>query len=155
MKAISKFKSLISSRASTPQTGVARAEDKGSSARQQLPAACEELELSEEDKQHARDAARLVEERVTFLRKQSSQGEKGHAHDPTDTEPRFLGIGTGGRDDFQDEPPADVVSDSPTAVDFNIYDSAYKSEVKRIQSQRRKGNQKMYMTYATYIYTSF
>jgi len=145
MKAISKFKGLVSSRESTPQKGPARPADEESTTLPRSLAAGEGLELSE-DKQHAQDAARLVEERMTFLRKQGSRGEKGHAHDPTDTEPLFLGIGTGGRDDFQHEPPALVVSDSPTAVDFNIYDNAYKSEIKRIQSQRRKGNQKLYMT---------
>jgi len=102
-------------------------------------------ELSDEDKKHAEYAAKLVEERMQFLRKHSSHGEKGHAHDPTDVEPLFLGIGMGGRDDFAQHDPSDeVVSDSPTAVDFNVYDHAYESEIKRIKSQ--KGRSKMYLT---------
>jgi len=144
MKAISKFKSLISSRASTPlKVGPLVTDDKDVTPRQSVAVP---EGLSDEDKQHAIDAARLIEERAMFLRKQSSHGEKGHAHDLTDTEPQFLGIGTGGRDDFLDEAPAEVVSDSPTAVDFNIYDSAYKFEIKRIQSQKQKNPQKLYMT---------
>ncbi len=107
MKAISKFKGLIHSRATTPKP----------------PAVTREL--SAEDRKHAEQATRLVEERIQFLRKHSSHGEKGHAHDPTDAEPLLLGIGLGGRDDFnRHETPAEIVSDSPTAVDFNVYDKA-------------------------------
>lgn len=50
-------------------------------------------------------------------------------------ETRFLGIGTGARDDFaMDEATPDIVSDSPTAVDFNVYDRAYESAVEQINS---------------------
>jgi [calcium/calmodulin-dependent protein kinase] kinase len=64
-------------------------------------------------------------------------GGKGQAHDPTDSAPLFLGIGTGGRDDFSsDEPPADVVADSPVAADFNVYDRAYEAEIERLKAQR-------------------
>lgn len=57
--------------------------------------------------------------------------------------PLILGIGTGGQDDFatfaydSDEeppPPANVVSDSPAVVDFNVYDAAYGAEVARIRA---------------------
>ena len=57
--------------------------------------------------------------------------EKGHAHDPMDEEPLFLGIGTGG--DSLELPQNDIVADSPTAADFNIYDTAYQQEVDRIR----------------------
>ncbi|KAL2263674.1 hypothetical protein VTK26DRAFT_5705 [Humicola hyalothermophila] len=66
-----------------------------------------------------------------------------------------LGIGTGGIDDFgpslgnnndvDDDgggpsPAANVVSDSPTMVDFNIYDRAFEAEMERIKrSGSRKG----------------
>ncbi len=143
MKAISKFKSLIHSRASTPRTQTPRAEDKDRTPRQSITSD-HIAPISEEDRQHAEHAARLVEERIQFLRKHSSHGEKGHAHDPTDVEPLFLGIGTGGRDNFTHEAPAEVVSDSPTAVDFNVYDTAYESEVKRIRSQ--SDGSKVYFT---------
>lgn len=56
------------------------------------------------------------------------------SHQPT----RFLGIGTGGGDAFssagQHEEYEAIVAESPTAVDFDIYDRAYQSEVERIQS---------------------
>jgi len=54
-----------------------------------------------------------------------------------------LGIGTGGIDDFSSDPqpPADFVSDSPTAVDFDVYDRAFDDEVERIKrSTSRKGH---------------
>ena len=51
--------------------------------------------------------------------------------------PPHLGIGTGGVDTFSinpaDLPPADHVSESPTMVDFNIYDNAFEDEIARIK----------------------
>lgn len=57
----------------------------------------------------------------------SSQGEKGHAHDPLSEPPLFLGIGAG--EDLADE----GVAESPTAAEFSIYDTAYREEVERIR----------------------
>ncbi|KAK6866187.1 hypothetical protein PG995_002715 [Apiospora arundinis] len=66
-------------------------------------------------------------------------GEKGHAHTPTDHSPRLLGIGLGGRDEFNhEETPADIVSDSPTGIDFNLYDRAFEAEIERIRSESSK-----------------
>lgn len=62
-----------------------------------------------------------------------SSGEKGHAHDPLGEAPLFLGIGSGGQGDL-DAPPEDVVAESPTAADFNIYDTAYQEEAERIRA---------------------
>ena len=64
-----------------------------------------------------------------------SSGEKGHAHDPLDEAPLFLGIGSGG-DDSLDVTQQDAVADSPTAAEFNIYDTAYQEEVERIRSSQ-------------------
>jgi len=48
-----------------------------------------------------------------------------------------LGIGTGGIDDFSamdsDQPTVDFVSDSPTTVDFSVYDRAFDAELERIR----------------------
>ena len=62
-----------------------------------------------------------------------SSGEKGHAHDPLDGPPLFLGIGSGGKDSL-DVAEQEVVAESPTAAEFNIYDTAYQEEVERIRS---------------------
>jgi [calcium/calmodulin-dependent protein kinase] kinase len=59
--------------------------------------------------------------------------EKGHAHDPLDEEPLFLGIGSGAAD-MLEPPPQEVVAESPTAADFSIYDTAYQQEVDRIRA---------------------
>ncbi len=51
----------------------------------------------------------------------------------------FLGIGTGGSDDFGldgEAPPVSFVSESPTAAGFDVYDSAYQKAVDQIRSQR-------------------
>ncbi|KAJ4359304.1 hypothetical protein N0V85_009455, partial [Neurospora sp. IMI 360204] len=52
--------------------------------------------------------------------------------------PPHLGIGVGGVDTSfsinpSDLPPADHVSESPTMVDFNIYDNAFEIEIERIK----------------------
>lgn len=57
---------------------------------------------------------------------------KGHAHNPLD-EHLFLAIGPAGSDHPPD-PPA--VSESPGAVDFNIYETAYQNEVERIREKQ-------------------
>lgn len=60
-------------------------------------------------------------------------GEKGHAHDPLDEEPLFLGIGNGA-EEMLDAPPQEVVAESPSAAEFNVYDTAYQEEVDRIRA---------------------
>jgi [calcium/calmodulin-dependent protein kinase] kinase len=73
-----------------------------------------------------------------------SSGEKGHAHDPLEGPPLFLGIGIGGKDSL-DVPEQKAVAESPTAAEFNIYDTAYQGEVERIRSaQGRKAT--VYLT---------
>ena len=62
-----------------------------------------------------------------------SSGEKGHAHDPLDEAPLFLGIGSGG-DNSLEVSLQELVAESPTAAEFNIYDTAYQEEVERIRS---------------------
>ncbi|KAI2470604.1 Pkinase-domain-containing protein [Annulohypoxylon bovei var. microspora] len=105
----------------------------------------------------AEEAAELVKQRRAFIAAQKhaathppmplGEGEKGHAHDPTEKTPLFLGIGTGGHDDFtKSDPPTDIVSDSPTGIDFDVYDRAFETEIKRIRSDKKKGRAKTYLT---------
>jgi calcium/calmodulin-dependent protein kinase kinase 2 len=65
-------------------------------------------------------------------RRTQSSGEKGHARDPTDEAPLWLGIGVGGADGDR-TPDSEVIAESPSAAEFNIYDTAYENEVKRIR----------------------
>ncbi|ORY69938.1 kinase-like domain-containing protein [Pseudomassariella vexata] len=95
----------------------------------------------------AEEAAELIEARKAYHAATTDARNppaldtsgKGQAHDPTSAEPRFLGIGTGVSDEFAtSESPADVVSDSPTGIDFDVYDRAFSDEVERIRSSSEK-----------------
>jgi [calcium/calmodulin-dependent protein kinase] kinase len=58
---------------------------------------------------------------------------KGHAHDPLEDH-LYLNIGTG-----EDFPPQDdnmIVSESPSNVDIDVYETAYQEEVQRILKQK-------------------
>ncbi|OTB17945.1 hypothetical protein K445DRAFT_329109 [Daldinia sp. EC12] len=136
LKAIRRFKGLIS-KTSTTDTSVATEPTR--------------------QKSIAEEAAELVRQRRAFLAAQkhasthpaASPGveDKGHAQDVTDRAPLFLGIGTGGHDEFtESDTPVDIVSDSPTGIDFDIYDRAFETEIKRIRSDKKKGRAKTYLT---------
>ncbi|TPX09000.1 uncharacterized protein E0L32_009579 [Thyridium curvatum] len=88
---------------------------------------------------------------------QDHHAAAGAAADPRSSsaspqQPVLLGIGTGSQhDDFAAGARAGAraaddgaVSESPTAVDFDVYDQAYGAEVRRIRSQSRKT--RMYLT---------
>ncbi|KAH6654319.1 kinase-like domain-containing protein [Truncatella angustata] len=98
----------------------------------------------------AEEAADLVEARKAFhASKEPFPGEKGPAQDATGSATAFLGIGLGGSDDFATaETPAEFVSDSPTGIDFDIYDRAFEAEMERIRSEKQHGGhrRKTYMT---------
>lgn len=85
-----------------------------------------------------------------------SAGERGHAHDLMSEEPRFLGIGAGTigspepsrSEEHNDElapPDTNIVAESPTAAEFNIYDTAYGEEVERIRAAQGE-TAKVYLT---------
>jgi [calcium/calmodulin-dependent protein kinase] kinase len=60
-----------------------------------------------------------------------------HQQQQQQSPPLILGIGTGARDAFaQDDTTPDVVADSPTAVDFDVYDRAYQEAVERHMKSR-------------------
>ena len=71
-------------------------------------------------------------------RRTHSTGDRGHAHDPMDVEPLWLGIGPG-LEETNAPPEMPVCAESPTAAEFNIYDTAYQREVERIR--RAKGQE--------------
>ena len=121
MKAISRFKALV--RRKREEAGVATPTQQGPYNFNQEKAKAEVIEA-------------LISQRRKVLSQDSKgSGEKQHAQDVSDQEPLFLGIGTGARDDFaMDEATPDIVSDSPTAVDFNVYDRAYENAIEQIAS---------------------
>ncbi|KAK1986821.1 kinase-like domain-containing protein [Colletotrichum cereale] len=88
------------------------------------------------------DIEALVAKRREFLRQQGIPV----ANDRPESEPLILGIGVGARDEFdKDEPSAGDIAESPTNVDFNIYDKAYEAEVKRIMKKPTR-QPTMYLT---------
>lgn len=149
MRAISKFKALLGPK------GSPRITNEGGTPR---PSESSEGDTSQADEKNsvANYATQLLLERERFFKSNRGRdptGERGHAHDPTSSDPLFLGIGTGGQDDFvSEEPRAGIVSDSPTAVDFDVYDRAFEAEVEKIKrsSSRRGGARRgaggMYLT---------
>lgn len=94
------------------------------------------------------DIAALITQQKTILA--SEAGEEKPQDQETATseqEPPFLGIGTGARDAFSmDEKTPDVVSDSPTAVDFNVYDRAYEEAIKERMKPNQPSNPILYLT---------
>ncbi|KAK0291772.1 hypothetical protein LTR91_008279 [Friedmanniomyces endolithicus] len=82
---------------------------------------------------------------------------KGHAHDPL-TDTLFLDVGPGGAyvlegeeggeeldhggvgTEMENSAPQHVISESPPEVATNIYETAYQEEIKRILSEREKGD---------------
>lgn len=93
------------------------------------------------DASEERAKAEVIEALLSQRRKAQAQkivaedNEAPPARDDKEEGMPFLGIGTGARDDFaKDEATPDLVSDSPTAVDFNVYDRAYESAIESITS---------------------
>ncbi|KAK4196698.1 putative calcium/calmodulin-dependent protein kinase [Triangularia verruculosa] len=127
MKAIRKFKSLLSPHPRPPNSP---------------------YHHSPRPSDTADFAASILRERQQFL-----QSPPPHLIPPsTPPQPLLLGIGTGGLDTFSstqddaglDGHPLGIVADSPTTADFSIYDRAFDAEVERIKrsgSLNRKGGQ--------------
>lgn len=99
----------------------------------------------------AEEAAELVAARKAYLastrRPGIPEGDE-QTQDPTQGGPaHFLGIGLGaGEDPVAPEAPVDVVSDSPTGIDFNIYDRAFEAEMERIRSEKHSNRSTTYLT---------
>lgn len=128
MKAIHRFKSILSR-----QRQSSKSSRDGSSSLTVDPI--------REDAQKE-DIEALIAKRREFLRQQGNSTANGKA----ESEPLILGIGVGARDEFDnDEPSAGDIAESPTNVDFNIYDKAYEAEVERIMKKPARQTT-MYLT---------
>lgn len=190
MKAITNFKSLLSSRSRTnsPRTSLFP-EDADPNNQTHVPRwtrhrpkpSMDELEFEALKRANEQHAAQLIEQRKQVLQsrggnvagpfglpvKTGGQPNRGDSstsqapseessgrshgerdpHPPSGAVPALLGIGTGARDNFasgsEGEPTS--VAESPTGVDFNVYDRAYEEEVERIK--RTGGAPSVYMTW--------
>lgn len=156
MRAIRKFKSLLAPKGvvAQPREPIPRVDDDSTST---LTPSAEAKGEPKHDLADAPEAtedqlvAKIIRERREFLKSnvggvavKPARPSKGQAHDITGVEPLHLGIGTGDVDDFAgEEVPAGLVSDSPTAAEFNIYDRAFDAEIERIKrSSSRRGSRK-------------
>ncbi|KAB5570527.1 CAMKK/META protein kinase [Coniochaeta sp. 2T2.1] len=162
MKAITKFKSLLTPKGAVvkPYEPVPRNADSASDTETStyiITHPPDQQQQNANPAEAAETANNILLERAHFLKSTTSPptrtstgtgtgGEKGHAHDLTTETPPFLGIGAGGeqQDVFAsgDVPTADVLSDSPTAVHFNVYDRAFEEsvdQIKRSTSRKVKG----------------
>ncbi|PHH86534.1 hypothetical protein CDD83_10096 [Cordyceps sp. RAO-2017] len=101
-----------------------------------------------EETAKTREIEALLHRRHSLLSQVEVEGpERGLAEQAAEQEPLFLGIGTGARDDFaMDAATPDVVADSPTAVDFDIYDRAYEDAVQRQMRSGRASKPTLYLT---------
>ncbi|GJC80641.1 calcium/calmodulin-dependent protein kinase kinase cmkC [Colletotrichum liriopes] len=128
MKAIHKFKGILSRQ---------RQNSKSSRDGTSIPS----VDPIREDARKE-DIEALIAKRREFLKQQGIPV----ATDRPESEPLILGIGVGARDEFdKDEPSAGDIAESPTNVDFNIYDKAYEAEVERIMKKPARQTT-MYLT---------
>ncbi|CAN8096313.1 unnamed protein product [Discula destructiva] len=177
MRAISKFKALLSSRSrlNSPRLNLspsdAAVETAASRPRHTPKPSMDENALEDLKRQNAQHAVQLVKERMRVIksralgtlpmavpskdlqqpeRSSSPDGGREHGERLPQTPPPVFGIGVGGAaliTDFTDDDakPPSVVADSPTAVDFNVYDRAYEEEIERIK--QTEGRPSVYMTW--------
>ncbi|KAI1484370.1 kinase-like domain-containing protein [Biscogniauxia mediterranea] len=167
LRAIHKFKSLTSrSRVTTPRTPrnlelprtLELPKKEVISEAPELPIASNLLSEDHSVSRHksnAEEAAELIKQRKAFLassehltrysKPSSEVGGKEHAQDSPERAPLLLGIGAGGSDNSTEAPSA-TVSDSPTGIDFDVYNRAFETEIKRIRSDRKKSRTRTYMT---------
>jgi [calcium/calmodulin-dependent protein kinase] kinase len=151
MKAIKKFKSLLKTKDDLPSISLEKVNE-GSASQPSVV-------VVDSNPQESNPPETTTEDQIALILKQREQFLKltgGHkrvvsssrtplgdtATERTDS--LLLGIGTGGINDFSTEtPPSNIVAESPTAVDFNIFERAYGAEVDRIKrsSSRKRGGQ--------------
>ncbi|KAJ2985667.1 hypothetical protein NUW58_g5411 [Xylaria curta] len=162
LRAIQRFKGLIShSRVTTPRTPHApklTADEAESEPPAEPSAPKQNLETAEPTRQKsvAEEAAELIEQRNAYLQlgllpaapgSEQKTREEAQTAEPTEKSSLFLGIGTGGDGEFvSPELSTDVVSESPTGTDVDVYARAFETEMKRIRSDGKKHRSRTYMT---------
>lgn len=151
-KAISRFKSLVGGSQDDETPNEEDKDNKGKDEKddEQDKKSDDSFDPAEE-KARAQEIESLLERRRKALEKKDSSSSndevgKGHAQE-IDQEPMHLGIGLGSRDAFAtDETTPDEVADSPTAVDYNIYDRAYEDAINERLRENPSERPIMYLT---------
>lgn len=158
MKAISKFKSLLTPKGvvEKPYQPTPITKNHQQESQDQPPPQQDTTTTSQKAQATADHATKIISDRERFFSEtraarntatgtSTSSGEKGHAHTLSSADVPFLGIGTGGKDDFilpSSPSSTNIVSESPTAVDFNVYDRAFEAEVDKIKRSTSRRDRK-------------
>ncbi|KOS19110.1 Calcium/calmodulin-dependent protein kinase kinase 2 [Escovopsis weberi] len=172
MKAIHKMKSLLARKharnkpAPTPGPSNSSSSSSSSAANLLAPsplapetAAAAAATAEEDEKARNREiAARFADQKRLMTATAGAKAARRQAPDAeasssTTPEPRFLGIGIGintgagigAEGGGGGAAAAEVVSDSPTAVDFNVYDRAYEEAITRTGRPSQAGRPVVYM----------
>lgn len=161
LKAIQRFKGLVShSRVTTPRTTHGHGSGEELSAKPPMSVSSSEPPPEAagpiKPKSIAEEAAELIAQRTAYLRSglhlraddpKANAKQETEASDSADKGTLFLGVGVGGDDGFSaTDPSMGIVSESPTGVDFGVYDQAFETEIKRIRSLSKKNRPWTYMT---------
>jgi [calcium/calmodulin-dependent protein kinase] kinase len=136
MKVIHRFKTLLAKNAlKRTSTG-----DSFSSVHSSLSPA--------EERARAEEIEAIIAQRKNAIApSQQTSTHTSNTPEPSQRQPLILGIGTGARDAFaQDDTTFDIVADSPTAVDFDVYDRAYQEAVERHIKSNSTEKPTMYLT---------
>ncbi|KAG5913548.1 hypothetical protein E4U42_001018 [Claviceps africana] len=149
MKVIHKFKMLLAKTRNKQGTSPERLEPVPASPRAATPEGATlgaTAERAGED-----EIERILASRRRLLTQRDESADKGHAHEVAEQGRFFLGIGAGARDAFaQDEgaheSTANIVADSPGAVDYNVYDRAYDEAIRRRMEAKPSKRPTMYLT---------
>lgn len=146
MKVIHKFKMLLTKTKSKRDKG-----PESSSVSPQPATTTEDAAVSESaERARPEDIESILAGRRHLLSQQDEHGDKGHAHEVGDQAPLFLGIGTGARNAFAQagdgQATPNIVADSPTAVDYNVYDRAYEEAIKRHMDAKPSKRPTIYLT---------
>ncbi|KAG6018320.1 hypothetical protein E4U41_003974 [Claviceps citrina] len=151
MKVIHKFKMLLAKKRT--KHGTASAESSSTSPPGSSTSCTTERATFDASAERAKaeEIEVILAGRRRLLSQQDDDDEhadKGHAHQVGgDQGPLLLGIGTGARDAFaHDEAAPNSVADSPTAVDYNVYDRAYEEAVRRRMEATPSRRPTMYLT---------
>ncbi|KAM0559609.1 hypothetical protein ACHAPJ_004133 [Fusarium lateritium] len=137
MKAIHRFKTILAKHRARSNSGTPK----------QNPDAFD----ASQERAKAEVIEALLYQRRKFQAQQSggSGDNTPPAREAKENGTPFLGIGTGTRDEFaSNEATPDMVSDSPTAVDFNVYDRAYETAIENITSGQHDASRRptVYLT---------
>lgn len=103
------------------------------------------VEVQQSKESHQLDEVRLHPSPPEEEKVKRVESGKGQAHDPLE-DTLLLGIGAGGDDTSIHPGDFNAVSESPGAVEGNIYEMAYQEELERILARQESRKPTIYLT---------